>query len=71
MAVSLATLQAKRDALVLAMSSGERTVSYADRRVEYRSVEEMAEALAFLDSQIEAAGGAARADRTSYGYVKR
>ena len=71
MAVLLATLQAKRDALVLAMSSGESMVRYADRSVTYRSVEEMQKALAFLDSEIEAAGGSARSDRSSYGYVVR
>jgi hypothetical protein len=72
MAVPLATLEAKRDALIEALGSGEASISFEGRRVDYRSTEEMLKALAFLNSQIAAAGGGSQtASGTNYGYVKR
>lgn len=57
MALSLATLQARRDALQLAMASGERRVSYQDKSVEYRDFDEMRRALQWLDGEIAKLNG--------------
>jgi hypothetical protein len=60
MAFTLAELQAKRDALQEAIWAGERRVRFSpatgEREVEYRSAEEMRQALAGLENEIAKAG---------------
>ncbi len=50
--ISVAELQAMRDALQRAIYSGTRRVQFTDRAVEYASVDEMRKALADLDAEI-------------------
>ena len=58
MALTLAQLQARRDALVMARTSGVRRVRDQNgEEVEYRSDSEMARALAHLDSEIAKLSG--------------
>lgn len=58
MALTLATLQSARDALLKARASGVRRVRDQNgEETEYRSDSEMARALAALDSEIAALGG--------------
>lgn len=58
MALTLATLQSARDALLKARASGIRRVRDQNgEETEYRSDSEMARALAALDSEIAALNG--------------
>lgn len=58
MALTLATLQSARDALLKARASGVRRVRDTNgEEVEYRSDSEMARALAALDSEIAMLSG--------------
>ena len=54
MALTSTQLEAARDALQTAIYSGVRSVSFADRRTDYASVDEMRRALADLNNQISA-----------------
>ncbi len=60
MAVSLATLQARKETLEKVIASGQLQVRFADRTVIYRSMEEMKQALALLETQIATAQGRKR-----------
>lgn len=53
----LATLQAEREALRKARNAGVKTAEVDGRRVEYKSDQEMRQALSDLDWQIAAAQG--------------
>ena len=55
--IDLAALQSMRDTLQQAIFSGVRKVQFADRTVEYISVDEMRKALADLYAQIAKASG--------------
>jgi hypothetical protein len=57
MALTLEQLQAQRDALFLAITSGELRVSYDNKTVEYRSFPEMRGALDLLDREIAKTSG--------------
>jgi hypothetical protein len=56
----MAWTSADRDALKAAMAQGERRVQFADRSVEYRSIDEMAQVLALMDTELDAAAGTPR-----------
>lgn len=60
MATSLATLQARKEALEKVIASGQLQVRFADRTVVYRSMEEMKQALSLLETQIAVAQGRKR-----------
>ena len=64
----MAYTQADVDALKAAIATGARRVRYADKDVEYRSLEEMKETL--RDMQTEVAPATAPA-RTSYATISR
>jgi hypothetical protein len=64
MALTATQLESMRDALQAAIYSGVRSVSYADRRTDYASVDEMRKALADLNNQI--AAQSSTPIRTSY-----
>lgn len=55
--VDLATLLAQRDALKAARYAGTLSVEYADKKVTYRSDRELANALAAITKEINAASG--------------
>ena len=55
--IQLAELQSMRDALQRAMFSGTLRVQFADRAVEYTTVDNMRKALADLDAGIAKATG--------------
>jgi hypothetical protein len=57
---SLETLQARRDALKQAIDSGQVQVSYTDKSVRYRSLNEMWSVLRQLDEEIATAEGRTR-----------
>ena len=54
MAISLADLQEKRDALVTAITSGMTELTNGDKTIRYQSITQMKEALSLLDSEIAA-----------------
>jgi hypothetical protein len=56
----VAFTQADADALRVAIAKGEKSVTYADRSVAYRSVEEMRQALAMVEADLAAATTPAR-----------
>lgn len=56
MALTLAQLEAMRDALVTNISTGVRSTSFQDRRVDYQSVDDMRKALADIESEIATVG---------------
>ena len=56
--ITAAELQALRDTLQRAIFSGTLRVQFADRMVEYNSVDNMRKALADLDTAIAKASGA-------------
>lgn len=59
MALTSASLEEMRDALVRARASGTRSVTYSDgRRVEYKTDAEMSAAIADLDARLRLASGA-------------
>ena len=60
---TLAELKARRDALDKALASGVLTLREGDKQVTYRSLAEMAGALADLDTQIAALEGTVRTRR--------
>lgn len=60
MATSLATLQARKEALEKVIASGQLQVRFADRTVVYRSMEEMKQALSLLETKIAVAQGRKR-----------
>ena len=57
-------LQAMRDTLQRALFSGTRSVQFADRRVEYNSVDDMRKSLADLDANLAKAAGTTPASFT-------
>lgn len=57
MALDLATLQARRDALIEGIVSDTLEVQFENRKKVFRSVAQMKEALTFLDDEIAKAGG--------------
>jgi hypothetical protein len=63
---SVVELQRRRDKLFAAMTSGARKVDFGDREIEYRSLNEMKQALAMLDAEI--AGGGQRGPSFSIGH---
>lgn len=69
MALTATQLEGMRDALQAAIYSGVRSVSFADRRTDYASVDEMRKALADLNNQI--AAQTATPVRTSYAAFTR
>ena len=48
------------DALKRALTTGERRVSFADKTVEYRSVEELQAAIRTVESELARSAGATR-----------
>ena len=60
---TLTQLQTRRDELDVAIASGVLTLREGDKQVTYRSVAEMATALADLDTQIAALQGTVRTRR--------
>ena len=56
--ITVAELQSMRDTLQRAIFSGTLRVQFADRMVEYNSVDNMRKALADLDTAIAKASGA-------------
>lgn len=48
------------DALKCALATGERRVSFADKTVEYRSVEELQAAIHTVESELARSAGATR-----------
>jgi len=48
----MAWTQADREVLERALAKGERRVTFGDKTVEYRSVEELREALREIDAQL-------------------
>jgi hypothetical protein len=56
--IQLTELQAQRDILQRAISSGVRRVQFKDQSVEYDNVDDKLKALALLDAQIAIAAGA-------------
>lgn len=62
----MALSQADLDAIEAAIVKGERVVQYADRRVEYRDVDQMVKAAAYARAQIQAAGGVTRTTLASF-----
>jgi hypothetical protein len=55
MSISIVEMQAKRDALVGAITSGMTELTSGDKTIRYQSISQMKEALALLDSEIAAA----------------
>lgn len=53
-------LQADVDALKVSIAKGEKSVSFGDRRVDYRSLDEMRQALAMIQAEVNAAAGTPR-----------
>ncbi len=51
----MAWTESDRDALKAALAKGERSVSFGDRAVVYRSVSEMVEVLRLMDAELDAA----------------
>jgi hypothetical protein len=56
----MAWTTADRDALKKAIAQGAQRVRFADRDVEYRSLEEMRQVLAMIDADINTAAGVRR-----------
>ena len=52
--------QTQLDALKRALATGERRVSFGDRTLEYRSVEELQAAIRTVEAEIARAGGTPR-----------
>ncbi len=48
----MAWTTAERDALKTAIAKGEKEVAFADRRVTYRSLDEMVTALAMIETEL-------------------
>lgn len=55
MSISIVEMQAKRDALVGAITSGMTELTSGDKTIRYQSISQMKEALSLLDSEIAAA----------------
>ncbi|WP_273820579.1 phage head-tail joining protein [Pseudomonas asplenii] len=53
----MAYTQAHLDAVELAIAQGEKTVRYADRNVEYRTVDELIRARDLIRTDLARAGG--------------
>lgn len=62
MAYTATQLQALKDAL----ASGELTVTYDGKTVTYRSIEQLKEAIAFVEAEMIADGVLAQKTRVSY-----
>lgn len=60
MALSEAVVNARIDALELAMATGQLEVSYADKTVRYRTFDEMERALGFLKRKRDELTGTGR-----------
>lgn len=58
MAIEATELEALRDALIRARAKGARSLQMGDERIEYRSDNEMAQAIADLDARIRRATAA-------------
>lgn len=56
----MAWTTAERDELKSAIAKGARRVKFADREVEYRSLEEMRQTLAMIEAELGAADGVKR-----------
>lgn len=54
----MAWTQTDLDALKAAMKRGERVVQYRDRRVEYRSMDEMIQLKNLMENEVNAVGNA-------------
>jgi hypothetical protein len=52
----MAWTEMDRDALKEAIASGEKSVAYTDRRVEYRSLVEMRQILALMEEELSPVG---------------
>lgn len=52
--------QADVDQLKAAIATGQKSVSFADRRVEYASMDELTRALAIAQAEVNATAGVAR-----------
>lgn len=52
MALTSEQIQAKIDALTLAIGSGAKVVQFSDRRIEYQSTNDMVTALQLLQSEL-------------------
>ncbi len=57
MALTLAQLQANRDAIDSAIGRGELSVTFSDRTVMYRSISDLQRARAIIDSDINKLAG--------------
>jgi hypothetical protein len=64
----LQTLIARRDQLKEALASGTQAVSYGDYHKTFRSVDEIREAIADVEQDIQLAGGGPRV-RRSYAFT--
>lgn len=62
----MAWTQTDIDALKTAIAKAERRVTYGDKTVEYRSLDEMLKALAVIQAEVTAANGGATPSRTIY-----
>lgn len=70
----MAFILADLDKLDNAIKTGRRRVKYADKEVEYRSMDEMMAARTFIVSELEKSGAmasSARASSTSYASFSR
>ncbi len=66
----MAFTQADADSLKTAIAKGERSVTFADRTVVYRSVSEMREALTMIEAEMARSSSPAR-PRQWAGYSKK
>jgi predicted DNA-binding transcriptional regulator AlpA len=69
MGEAMAWTQAEIDALKTAIAKGEKQVTFADRSVTYRSLDEMLTALQLMEAEVAADAGTSRPRQ--YGVVSR
>jgi hypothetical protein len=67
----MAISQADKDALERALVSGELTVEIDGRRVTYRSIAELRDALGYVERALAVAAGPAAAPGTTYASFSR
>lgn len=60
MTADIATLQARREALKQALASGHHSVQQGDKRIQFRSVDEIRKALEDVEREIANASGVRR-----------
>ena len=70
MALTPTQLATMRDALVTAMASGTRSVSFQDRTIIYQSIDEMRKALATIDDEALVAAGSTPSRRSYVSFSK-